>query len=147
MQAAATQANQATDARRCPAALAIGDAIPEVVDAGADLPTADNAQALHAVSLQGIGAIPDGRGVANTAPATPPGPGTAVISAVGALFGQAAAAAACLPFGSGLGGIAISASDIRARATAARKAAERDAEATRAAHRARLEERRSEAHQ
>ena len=107
------------------------------------------AQALHAVSMQCIGAIWAGRGVANTALVTPPhsSVGTAVISPFGALFGQAAAAAACIPFGLGLGGSAMSASDIRARETAARKVAEREAAAERRAHRARLDERKSKAHQ
>ena len=58
---------------------------------------------------------------------------TAVASPLGFL-GQAAAACAVLPFGLGRGGPALSASDVRARETAARNAAEDKAAAARRVH-------------
>ena len=66
MQVAAAQADQAADARRRPAVLAIADgAVHDVVDAGSEFPTADFARALDRVSMHGTAAILDGRGVAN----------------------------------------------------------------------------------
>ena len=140
MQAAAAHADQAADARRRPAVLAIADGtVHEVVDAGTDLPTADFAQALDRVSMQDTAAILDGRGVANTAQAPPPGPGVPATSPLGVLSGPIRNTAACFPWG--VGGASLSASDVRASQIEARKAAEKDTEADRAAHRSRKEER------
>ena len=97
-------------------------------------PSLRHAQAIHTIAVQGVAIHGNGGGVANTAPATPPAATTvtAVASPLGFL-GQAAAACAVLPFGLGRGGPALSASDVRARETAARNATDDGAAAVRRA--------------